>query len=187
MSKNIEGGLLSYLSEKDDWKKIATHNDKEIKGFFDNCRFLSNFGPAKVFLDGEEYNSVENAYQAAKYKKELRIYLMICSPREATAFAKENIDGKCSNEEWENKKLEVMRKLLIQKFDKNLNPENYQKLLETGSKYLEETNYWGDTYWGVDKNDAKEYGNGKNNLGKLLMEIRNNIIKKATETSAESI
>ena len=57
-------------------------------------------------------------------------------------------------------------------FNTKLNPENYQKLLETGSKHLEEVNYWGDTFWGVHKNDSSEPGVGENNLGRLLMEIR---------------
>jgi ribA/ribD-fused uncharacterized protein len=161
----------------EEWEKIATHNDLEIKGFFGEYRFLSNFWPAKVFLDGEEYSSVENAYHAAKYKRELRSYLKTCSPGKAVAFAKETTEGKCSDEEWDNKKLEVMKKLLIQKFDKALNPENYEKLIWTGNKYLEETNYWGDTCWGVNKSDASEEGDGENNLGKLLMEIRDNLTK----------
>lgn len=29
--------------EKGQWKEITTHNDKEIKGFFGEYRFLSNF------------------------------------------------------------------------------------------------------------------------------------------------
>jgi predicted NAD-dependent protein-ADP-ribosyltransferase YbiA (DUF1768 family) len=34
--------------------------------------------------------------------------------------------------------------------------------------YLEETNHWGDVFWGVDKDKG-----GKNNLGIILMHIRN--------------
>lgn len=64
-----------------------------------------------------------------------------------------------------------MASLVTQKFDKALNPELYQKLQNTGNKYLEETNYWEDTYWGVHKTEAKEEGVGENNLGKLLMKI----------------
>ena len=43
-------------------------------------------------------------------------------------------------------------------------------LLSTGDKYLEETNHWKDTYYGVCD------GVGKNVLGKILMSVRN-IIK----------
>ncbi len=163
--------------EKGQWEKIVTHNDKEIKGFFGEYRFLSNFWPAKVILDGEEYSSTENAYQSSKYKKEIRDFFQHCSPKEAIIFVRENMGDIYTKEEWDNTKLGIMKKLLIQKFDKNLNPENYEKLLGTSDKYLEETNYWDDKFWGVNKSDKNEDGVGENNLGKLLMEVRSNIKK----------
>ena len=58
---------------------------------------------------------------------------------------------------------------------KNINNLVYQKFLEeplrsqllaTEDAYLEETNHWGDTYWGVCK------GVGENMLGKILMMAR---------------
>lgn len=162
----------NVLYEKGQWKKIATHDEKVVKGFFGEYRFLSNFWPAKVYLDDEEYQSVENAYQAAKYKKERRKYLIRCTAREAAEFSKSNPLETYTEEGWAEAKLEVMRKLLEQKFDKNLNPENHEKLVSTGERYLEETNYWEDRYWGVHKTHAREKGEGQNNLGKLLMEIR---------------
>lgn len=110
--------------------------------------------------------------------KESRKYLKKCSPKEAMIFVRDNPVGAYTKEEWDKIKLEVMRKLLIQKFNKDLNPENYKKLKETEGKYLEETNYWDDTYWGVNKTDASEEGVGENNLGKLLMEIRNSLNKE---------
>jgi hypothetical protein len=154
------------------WEQIATHNEREIKGFFGEFRFLSNFWPAKVILDGEEYASVENAYQAAKYKKEYRDFFKKCSAKETTDYVKENSEGKFSKEEWDGMRDEVMKSLLLQKYDKDLNPEIYEKLKATRDKFLEETNYWGDTYWGVNKSEADEAGIGENNLGKMIMEIR---------------
>jgi hypothetical protein len=56
-----------------------------------------------------------------------------------------------------------MRELITLKFaDKELR----KKLLATGESYLEETNTWRDTFWGVCN------GVGENWLGKLLMEER---------------
>ena len=162
--------------EKGQWQQISTHSATEIKGFFGEYKFLSNFWPAKVFLDGEEYATTENAYQAAKYPKELREYLRTCTPREAIVFVRDNPEGQATEAEWNTRKLQVMKDLLIQKFDKALNPENHNKLMQTGNKYLEETNYWGDVYWGVNKSDMNEEGIGENNLGKLLMEIRSNMV-----------
>ena len=169
---NEQGIKAGTVYEKGQWKEIVTHNEKKIKGFFGEYRFLSNFWPAKVFLDGEKYTSTENAYQAAKYENKFRDYFKKCSPVEAIIFTRDNIEKKYLNEEWNDIKLQIMKDLLIQKFDKNLNTENYKKLKATENKYLEETNYWNDTYWGVNKNDVNERGIGENNLGKLLMEIR---------------
>jgi predicted NAD-dependent protein-ADP-ribosyltransferase YbiA (DUF1768 family) len=56
-----------------------------------------------------------------------------------------------------------MQDLVIQKFS---TPEFSKMLLSTGDKYLEETNHWGDTFWG------KSGGIGENKLGQILMEIR---------------
>lgn len=49
-----------------------------IEGFFNEYRFLSNFWPAVVELDGIRYPTVEHAYQAAKTldraaRREMRI------------------------------------------------------------------------------------------------------------------
>lgn len=126
---------------KGQWKKIATHSDTEIKGFFGDYRFLSNFWPTKVFLDGEEYSCSEIAYQAAKFKKEDREFFKTCKAKDSIKYVEENIDKlQYSKEEWNDKKIEVMKSLLIQKFDKNLNPELFAKLQSTKGKYLEETN-----------------------------------------------
>jgi predicted NAD-dependent protein-ADP-ribosyltransferase YbiA (DUF1768 family) len=58
-----------------------------------------------------------------------------------------------------------MRECLHQKF----NQEPYRTLLlETGDDYIQEGNYWGDTFWGMDLNAMT----GDNRLGKMIMEIR---------------
>lgn len=178
MQKKIlfdEQGVLPGTSyTKGQWKEIATHNENVVRGFFGEYRFLSNFWPAKIFLDDEEYSCVENAYQAAKYSKEKREYLKTCEPKEAILYAEAHpiID----TESWNAKKLDVMRGLIKQKFERITNPDLYQKLLSTGDRYLEETNYWEDTFWGVSVKNCNEVGKGENNLGKLLMEIRQSLM-----------
>ncbi len=159
--------------EKGQWKGIATHSDIEVKGFFGEYRFLSNFWPAKVFLDGEEYSCVEIAYQAAKFKEEDRDFFKTCDFKSSIVYASQNVDKhEGTKEEWNAKKINVMRALLVQKFDQSLNPDVYEKLQSSVGKYLEETNYWGDVFWGVNKTEVSDAGVGENNLGKLLMEIR---------------
>ncbi len=157
--------------KKGEWENFAIHNKKEIKGFFGPYRFLSNFWPAKVFLNDVEYSSVELAYQAAKWKPQNREYFQTCSELESIDYNRKNIPDGYSKEDWKTKNFEIMKGLVYQKFDPKLNPENTKMLLDTDEKLLEEMNWWNDLYWGTNKN-----GEGQNNLGKLLMSIRNNLI-----------
>jgi predicted NAD-dependent protein-ADP-ribosyltransferase YbiA (DUF1768 family) len=110
---------------------------------------------------------VELAYQAAKWKSENRGYFNTCTELESINYNRENKPNGYIDEIWNIKKDEIMFDLLKQKFNKDLNPENYEKLQETGDKYLGEMNWWGDTYWGKDKD-----GNGQNMLGVILMQVR---------------
>jgi hypothetical protein len=57
-----------------------------------------------------------------------------------------------------------MWEILESKFS---NKELKEKLIKTGEEYLEEKNTWGDKFWGTSN------GIGENNLGKILMNIRN--------------
>ncbi len=156
---------------KGDWTKVSEiiHDEMQIKGFFGNYSFLSNFGNAPVVLDGMTYTSTERAYQAAKWKPEDRAFFQTCTNEEAITYNRDenNTPNMYTAEDWDAIKLDVMGFLLVQKFDPEQNPDFSRKLLATGDKYLEETNWWGDTFWG--KTLA---GQGQNNLGQLLMAIR---------------
>ena len=61
-------------------------------------------------------------------------------------------------------KVKVMRDLVAQKF--KLGTRLAEWLNDTGLRYLEETNSWGDTFWGVYR------GKGDNTLGCILMDVR---------------
>ncbi len=163
------------IIDKEKARNIVSHTETEIKGFFGEYRFLSNMQRCEVFFDGERYVSDENAYQAAKYPKDKRDYFKTCTPGESKTYAIENQESAEPKETWDTKKVEVMKSLLEQKFDKNINADLHSQLLKTGSKYLEETNYWNDSFWGVFKEKSEDMGEGENNLGKLLMEIRDSV------------
>ena len=44
-------------------------------------------------------------------------------------------------------------------------------LLETGNEYIQEGNWWNDTFWGF----CLKTNTGENKLGKLIMKIRNEL------------
>ena len=139
-------------------------DENSIRGFFNEWRFLSNFYPCTIKYNGLLFPSVENAYMSAKCKfEEDRIKFVDIEPSEA-----KKLGYKIKlREDWEDVKLKIMNELVHHKFF--FNSELGDKLLETGDKYLEELNFWGDTFWGVYQ------GKGKNNLGKILMSVRNQL------------
>lgn len=143
---------------------IISHTDTEVKGFFAEYRWLSNFELSLISFEGLLYSSTENAYQAAKtLDKEQRKKFLTITPAEAKKLGRKIV----VREDWEDVKLAVMREVCERKF--NDNEALKLKLLATGDKYLEETNYWKDIFWGVCE------GKGQNNLGKILMSIRTNL------------
>jgi len=138
-----------------------------IKKFRDENFFLSNFYPIGIKMEGITYPTLEHAYQASKTldKDERLMILFANTPGKAKRLGKEVKIRK----DWETTKVDVMKKLLKQKFS---NPELKKILMETGDEKIIEGNEWGDTFWGVCN------GKGFNILGKLLMEIRDNIRKE---------
>jgi ribA/ribD-fused uncharacterized protein len=142
------------------WQPTVT--DQGIYGFFGEYRWLSNFHLSPVLYEGILYPSVEHAYQAAKtLDLEVRELFLQLSVGQAKRFGQE-IELR---PDWDDKlRLHVMYDCLRVKFTSDL--ELQSKLLATGDLYLEETNYWGDVFYGV------KDGVGKNYLGKLLMAIR---------------
>ena len=139
----------------------------EIRGFDGQYRWLSNFWPVIIRMSGLVYQSVEAAYQAAK-TLDMTVRQRLTS---ATAAESKKI-GKTVKlrPDWENIKLDVMYALVKYKFTHN--EELRKKLLDTGDAYIEETNYWGDRFWGVSN------GTGENHLGKILMRVRKELSKQ---------
>jgi len=137
-----------------------------ISLFNGKYRFLSNFYPCTIEFEGITYPSTEHAYQAAKTTNDIIRKRMshLHSPGEA----KREGNKVTLRPDWEAVKDNIMLTLLRIKFKI---PELKTKLIDTGEEELIEGNYWGDRYWGVCG------GTGKNMLGKLLMQVRNEINK----------
>lgn len=115
-------------------------------------------------VDGISYPSNEHFYQAQKFT----------DPKKREQIANFSFKGLKNfvkslgaiREDWDGVRDSVMLEGLRYKFSlpyfKNL-------LLETKDIELVETNWWGDTYWGVCR------GKGENRLGKMLMQIRSEL------------
>lgn len=138
---------------------------QKIDKFDGDYRFLSNFWMVNVPLEKVWYSSTEHAYQAAKtldenYKLQIK---HAKTPGEAKKLGK----SAPLRPDWEEVKIDYMRYLVWYKFA--MYPDLGQKLLATGEAELIEGNHWGDHFWGVCK------GLGQNWLGKILMEVRDQI------------
>lgn len=140
---------------------IQVIDDTCIKGFFGEYRFLSNYHLCDIEYEGLIYSSVENAFQAAKSLDEnIRKRFLHVSPAEAKRMGKK-VELR---EDWESVKQAIMYELNAFKY--LMHKDLGIALVATGDRYLEETNWWNDTFWGVCN------GEGLNRLGETLMRIR---------------
>lgn len=129
--------------------------------------FLSNFYECEIVYGSLKFRCVESAYQALKSKDfEVRKMFESLNGSESKSLGRKIK----LREDWNEIKVDVMRYLLRIKFK---NKELRDKLLKSGNEELVEGNWWNDKFWGVSLKDGK----GKNMLGKLLMEIREEIRK----------
>lgn len=136
-----------------------------ITTFQGEYRFLSNFWFVQIVgRDGWLFPSVEHAFQAEKTDDMEQFHAI----RQAATVSQAKRLGRTVTlrSTWEAEKITVMYRLLLQKF---LDPALRVRLLATDDRPLVEGNYWNDTFWGVCN------GIGENHLGRLLMQIRQEI------------
>lgn len=141
-----------------------------ITAFNGQYRFLSNFYPSEVTLDGNTYRTVEHAYQASK----------TLNPKQREKIANAPTPGKAKylgrsvqmRNDFNNLKIKIMSDLIAQKFRPGT--QLAEKLKATGNTKLVEYNHWGDTFWGIC------HGQGENHLGKILTQTRTELQKNKT-------
>lgn len=138
-----------------------------ITSFRGKYNFLSNFYDAPILFNNIVYKSVEYAYQCDKMINQENHDLVYneYTPGRAKQLANKLPVKKTWNTEY---KLKLMNELLILKFTQHLDLR--KKLIDTKDYTLIENNNWGDVFWGVCNNK------GENFLGRLLMNIRDNLI-----------
>lgn len=122
----------------------------KIEKFEFDFAFLANDYPSTFIYKGIKYKTVSHAYYALKAENsdDAKRIREYQDVREAI---KEGKKAKTKNT-WQSECRNIMKELLIEKFN---NPFLRPRLIETGEAVL---------------------GNGKNFVGELLMEVRNEII-----------
>jgi ribA/ribD-fused uncharacterized protein len=140
-----------------------------IQHFIEEYRFLSNFYESPFVIDKQFYPTVEHYFQSMKAEDAWEAELIRKAPTPGQAKKM----GRSTQliKTWESIKDAVMLKGLRAKFGQN--PDLAKRLIATEDAELQEGNSWGDVYWGVDMKTGK----GKNKLGKLLMQIREELKK----------
>ncbi len=165
MPRSAGGGLCDRARPE----ATLDRGENEVSSFRGPYRFLSNFYPAPVEFEGQRYPTVEHAYQAAK-TPDAALRKRIREARNA-GTAKMLGQRVPLRKDWERVKLDVMLDLLRKKFCR---PSLSDLLLATEDLRLVEGNTWNDRFWGaVD-------GKGKNHLGRLLMQVRDELRQRKT-------
>ena len=143
-----------------------------IDRFEGKHRWLSNFYECPVEIDGIVYPSAEHAFVAAKtHDKELNPKLATI---ETPGWAKKFGRNLVLRDNWDSIRVEEMYKVVLAKFTQNEWLAN--KLIGTWPMELVEGNYWNDRFWGQDL-----AGYGSNHLGKILMQVREQLLEKSNE------
>lgn len=140
---------------------------------------LSNFSAFAIHWDGWRFDTSEAAYHYEKFKTASPLIAMsirdAASAHEAFKIAETNKAYR--RPDWDDVKVEIMHDILLAKVRQHEYVE--RKLLATGDRTLVEDS-WRDEFWG-----EGPYKNGKNMLGKLWMEIREEIRNRKPSTSSE--
>lgn len=144
-------------------KAKAEADKKNINSFEGEYEFLSNMYPCEIgdpdFLD-VKYKTVEAAYHAMKTgSKKIRKKISKMSPQAARKFG----EKMQVSDRWSLGAINLMDILLTDKF---LDEDLAEKLKATGDSKLINGNKFGDKFWGVCN------GHGQNELGELLMALR---------------
>ena len=131
--------------------------------FRDDFAFLSNMFPCEIVYKDLHFQSSESLYQAAKCKDKSLIP-NFCN---LDGYRAKKLGRKVQLiDNWEQIKIDVMRKCVYLKFTQN--PILLQRLKKVKGLISEE-NTWNDTFWGICNRE------GENHLGKILMEFRDSL------------
>jgi ribA/ribD-fused uncharacterized protein len=145
--------------------------EKIIDKFAEEEFFLSNFYPCNLIYKGKEYKTLEHAYQAFKSENESEQEWI--RNMDTPGKAKKNGQKVHIRKDWDDVKFNIMLELLRIKFSDSILSE---KLINTKGYLLVEGNYWHDQIFGNCTCQYCRNIEGQNRLGKMLMQIREELI-----------
>ncbi|NBO99911.1 MAG: NADAR family protein [Proteobacteria bacterium] len=150
---------LKNIFQKEFNGKIVGFNKKN------RVEFLSNFYPSTISFENDLYPTVEHAYQSSKTTNQQSRLLIkkAKTPYDAKKLGRSLV----LHEKWNDMKIDIMRSLIREKFK---NPFLRHLLSLTNDNQLINENKWNDKFWGMTN------GVGENWLGKILEEVRKEII-----------
>lgn len=140
-----------------------------IKGFEKEYYFLSNLFPYKITFNGLTFNNNISAFYAQFFNKNQQLLFINTTPIQADRLYHANI--KTANKLSEQEQIEIMTNINKVKFQ---NKELLEKLLNTNDKKL--INLDSNTLFGINYKEE-----GKNTLGEILMQIREENKPKVNE------
>lgn len=144
---------------------------EDIKGA---QHILSNFHPSAITFNGTKFVSVEQAYQflKAKFYGAHDVAKQIMSTSNSTDIKiKGNSLNKTyqgRNREWDSKKLNIMRELLLARAQQNITFKNY--LLGTYPQPLEHSAP--DKFWGTIQLSRQGFEPGQDQFAQTLLQLR---------------
>ena len=157
---------------------------KMLHGFSANqYEFLSNFYACDTFYaneltgpEGMVFKTSEHAFQAAKATtlEDMRYVALARTPGEAKRRGR-SIPFRS---DWDEIKDQVMYEIVKEKFK---NPDMRQRIISVineGYDSFCEDNWWHDNYWGDCQCEKCKNIEGRNELGKILTKVANEIINE---------
>ena len=135
-------------------------------------RFLSNHYPSPFTIDAVTYATVEHWYQSSKVLDPEERRRVIEAP--TPLAAKERVKEVTIRSDWDDLKLDVMKRGAMEKFRQNR--DLAERLVATGDAELVHHSDWSDVFWAVDRKHG-----GLNHMGRILMELRDHF-REARET-----
>ena len=185
---SIRETIFQTLSKLDESKKIENEYKRDaniilnqqklskIDSFTDYFDFLHNNFQTPVYFSGILYPSVSHAYHAARSNDE-RTRRAILNAETFQSLG--NIALRINDPiDWQEKKVKIMEQLVRDKFRRSKELQERLKLTEGRDLVMTyNDNNSKNIFWGVVK------GNGQNQLGRILMKIREDLLNDKIPTA----